>query len=270
MGHDVTNDDPRVREMLERHVPLRLDAQADWAGALHRAEGEGSTDAMHVRRGRLGRWLAARMRRRRLLAPALGIAVLVIAGAATAAGVHLWSGASSPSAIDTKEATSLVEYTLTSDYSVWTKGQTLAIWRVPQADGSVCVFRALASPKPTAPGTGGPNPGGGGSCGSPQSHLATPERPINLSFGATLGPAGYSWLISGNVSSASGISKLELRSAVGVLPLAYEHGWFLGQLPSSTSSSELPQGGPYVVVGYDSQGKAVAHLDLQRALQGGR
>ncbi len=36
--HDVTDYDPRVNEILERQVPLRLDAQPDWAGALRKAE----------------------------------------------------------------------------------------------------------------------------------------------------------------------------------------------------------------------------------------
>jgi hypothetical protein len=37
--HDVTDYDPRVNEILDRQVPLRLDAQSDWAGALRQAEG---------------------------------------------------------------------------------------------------------------------------------------------------------------------------------------------------------------------------------------
>src|SRR6266545_2958565 len=101
------------------------------------------------------------LRRRRALVPALAVVVLAVAGAATAGGVHLW--AAGPSAIDTNQATSLVQYTLTDDLSLWKKGDTLAVWRLPQPDGSVCIFKALASPKPSAPGTG-PNPGGGGFC----------------------------------------------------------------------------------------------------------
>ena len=120
-----------------------------------------------------------RRRSRRVLAAALGIAVLVIGGAATATGIRSW-GPSTPSAIDTKEATSLVQYTLTSDQPMWAKGDTIALWRLPQPDGSVCVFTALASPKPTAPGTGGPNLGGGGFCNS--SNL---EKNASMNF-ATL------------------------------------------------------------------------------------
>ena len=58
---------------------------------------------------------------------------------------------------------------------------------------------------------------------------------------------------------------MEIRSDAGTLPLAYSHGWFLGQLPPS-SSWNLPQRGQYVVVGYDSQGKAVERRDVRQAL----
>jgi len=275
--HDVTDYDPRVNDMLERQVPLRLDAQADWAAALSKAEAEDARESAndgvaqrsdggrnHHPYGRLAEWVGLRMRSRRLLAPALVLVVLVVAGAATAAGVRWWSGPPTPSAIDTTEATKLVEYTLMADFSVWKAGDTIAIWRMPQPDGSVCTFRALASVKPSAPGTDGPNPVGGGSCGMSGEQLSA-GKPIGVSLSTTRQPSGgYSWLIDGTVSSGSGIARLELRSPTGRLPLAYSHGWFLGQLPPrSSSASDLPQGGPYVVVGYDSQGTAVERLDLQ-------
>lgn len=256
MGHDVTEYDPQVKEMLERHVPLRLDAQSDWAGAVHRAASErkpdrGRTHAVH---GRLGEWIAVRRRSRRVVAAALGIAVLVIGGAATATGIRSW-GPSTPSAIDTKEATSLVQYTLTSDQPMWAKGDTIALWRLPQPDGSVCVFTALASPKPTAPGTGGPNPGGGGFCNLSGSILQTGKLiGVEGSYGG-----GYSPRVSGEVRSGSGIARLEFRWATGSVPLAYDNGWFLGELPVS---SELAAEGPYLVVGYDTHGTVVAQRDI--------
>ena len=53
--------------------------------------------------------------------------------------------------------------------------------------------------------------------------------------------------------------------ATGSLPLAYAHGWFLAQLPSRSSTlDELPPGGPFVVVGYDTRGAVVERLDLQQ------
>jgi hypothetical protein len=261
--HDVTDYDPRVNEVLDRQVPLRLDAQADWAGALHRAETEGRSNGGR-KHGRLGEWLAARTRSRRLLVPVLGVALLVVGGAATAAGTYWWNAG--PSAIETNEATSLVEYTLSSDYSVWKKGQTIAIWHMPQSDGTLCVLTALASPKPSAPGVNGPNPTGAGFCGSSERNQSTlpPGKPIGPLLGASLEPGGYRWLLRGNVRSDSGITRLELRAANGSLPIAFDQGWFLAQLPSSSSSTaELPAGGPYVLVGYDSDGKEIARVGLQ-------
>jgi hypothetical protein len=261
----LTNHDPLVSEMLDQQVPLRLDVRGDWAAALRLAGADRATEgAARVDKDR------RRLRSRRLLAPALGVVVLVIAGAATAAGIRWWAPPWTPSAIDTKEATSLVEYTLTTDYSVWKAGDTIAIWRMPQPEGAVCVFTALASPKPTAPGTGGPNPVGGGFCGTYGGEPPA-GKPIRVSLSASLHGGGYRWLIDGTVGAGSGIERLELRSATGRLPLAYSNLWFLGQLPSSSpAANELPEGGPYVVVGYDSRGAAVEYIDLQSWLSGNR
>ncbi len=268
--HDVTDYDPRVKEMLERQVPLRLDAEADWAGALRKAEGAPESGRNHRPPGRLGEWVAVRMRSRRLLVPALVVAVLVIAGAA-AAGARLWSGPSPP-AIDTTQATSLVEYTLTSDFSVWKAGDRIALWHLPQPDGSTCVLTALASPKPTAPAAPGtddpndPNPVGGGSCGNPGGQ-GPPGKPMTLQLETGIDSGlYYNYLISGSVSSGSDIARLEIRSDAGSLPLAFSHGWFLGQLPPSSYEASLPQRGQYVLVGYDSQGQAIERRDLRQAL----
>ena len=261
--HDVTDYDPRVKEMLETQVPLRLDAEADWAGALRKAEGAPDS-------GRLTKW-GLRMRNRRLLAPVLAVVVLGIAGA-PAAGVHWWSGPPTP--IDTTKATKLVEYTLIASTGAYIKGDTIALWRLPQPDGSVCVYQALASPRPTAPLTDAPNPAlGGGFCslsdgGEPQ--VGKPIRVVTLEGGRP--PAGLGWVIDGTVSSDSGIARLEIQSDAGSFPLGYSHGWFLGQLPGSSSTSDLPrrdlaQRGQYVVVGYDSKGKAVERLDLRQAFR---
>jgi len=261
--HDVKDYDPRVNEMLDRQVPLRLDAQADWAEALRRAEGATESDRNHS--GRLAEWVAVRMRGRRLLAFAFGIAVLVVAGAATATG-GWWNGWT-PSAIDTTKATKLVEYKLIARAGFHRLGDTIALWRMPQPNGSVCFVTALASPKPTAPGTDGPNPANGsGSCGmsgSDERQDGKPIRVIGLSGGA--GRYGGGWVIRGTVRSDSGITRLEIRSADGRLPLGYDNGWFLGQLPLSDYTNDLPKGGPYVVVGYDSKGKAIERLDLRQA-----
>jgi hypothetical protein len=208
------------------------------------------------------------IRRRRVLVPALAVVVLAIAGAATAGGVRFWNGPSTPGAIDTKEATSLVQYTLTSDVAMWKKGDTIALWRMPQADRSVCFFDALASSKPTAPGTRGPNPAGGGSC-SLLGPRFTPGKPINVSLEGSRQPNGsYTWLIDGHVNPASGITRLEIRTATGSRPLAYDNNAFLGELSASKSPSELSGGGPYLVVGYDSHGTVAGEFDLLERFKG--
>jgi hypothetical protein len=254
-GHNVAEYDPVVREIVESQVPLRLDAHADWAAVLRDAGRDGFAAK------------PLRLRSRRLLAPALGLVVLIIAGAATAGGLGWWNGASAPT-IDTTHATRLVEYTLTTDLSLWKAGDRIAIWRFPQPNGGVCVFTALASPKPTALATARPNPAtGGGFCGR-SGEQVPPGKPMRVFLSTTRQLGGsYSWLISGTVSSGSDIAKLEVRSAERPFPLAYGHRWFLGQLPS-TSTSDLPQGGAYVVVGYDSRGNVVERLDLRQALTG--
>jgi hypothetical protein len=254
--HEVL--DPQVQEILDSQVPLRTDAESDWAGALARAEGVGA-----------GKTLASpRKQGRRFLVPALAAAVLVIAGAATAAGVRMWSGPSSLSTIDTDEATSLVQYTLGSDFSTWKTGDRIALWRMPQPDGSVCVFMALASSAPTGPDSLGPNRASGGFC-SLSGTMRAPGNPIGVSLNSSLQSNGYTWLIYGMVSSGSGIEKLGLRSAAGTVPLAYDNGWFLGQLArTSTASDKLAPGGPYFIVGSDSGGTTVAQVDLQERFPG--
>jgi len=246
----VTNFDPQVNELLDRHVPLRLDAATDWPDALRRAGG-----------GRM------RVRSRRVLALALGIAILVVAGAAAAGGFGLRWWDRSP-LVDTTRAQSLVEYRLTRDSLAWKAGDEIALWRMPQADGSVCFFAALASPRPTGIGSGKTNPiNGGGFCAgsgpSGQFTLTPKGEAIQvMSTGASLENGGSNWLVNGLVSPASGITRLELHSATRRMPLAYSNRWFIAELPRSSSAVELPKGGPYVLVGYDSHGKVVARHAL--------
>jgi hypothetical protein len=196
------------------------------------------------------------MRSRRLLAPALVVAVLVIAGAA--AGDRLWRGPS-PAEIDTSQATKLVEFTLTTDVSTtqgWKAGDRIALWHLPQPDGSTCVMAALASPKPTTSDLVA-----GGSCG--MSDQVPPRKPLWIVWGLEWSGSGGGRLLSGNVSSGSGIARMELRSDAGSLPLAYSHNWFLGELPPSSYEASLPQPGEYVLVGYDSQGQVIVRRDLR-------
>ncbi len=218
--------------------------------------------------------LASRLRGRRwrALVSALAVLALVAAGAAASAttNTRFWegSGATEPFPIDAGAAEKLVELTLTSDFSRWQEGDSVAIWRLPQPDGSVCIFTASASPKPTAPGSGGANPTGGGLCsrsGWVVDGQLEAGKTIAITYSAVQHAGGYSWLINGPVDPDSGVTRLELMSATGALPLAYDHGWFLAQLPTSGSANELPGGGPYVVTGYDDQRNEILQLDLQQA-----
>lgn len=273
-------DDSFVKEMLDKQVPLRLDAKPDWAAVVRLAASNGLNEAEGVegrqmrltggvkprssgrtpRSRRVAGWAAPWVRSRRFLVPVLGALVLAAGAAvAVAGGVPWWDGSGPPrplSALDTSSAEKLVEFRLTSSYSVWSEGDTIAIWRLPQQGGVECYFGALASSKPTS--------FGGGSCGQGAMEVPSGET-IRIEFSTTLVAGRYSWLISGQVASESGVAKLELDSANGRLPLSYANGWFLGQLPSSGSAEELPQGGPYVLVGYDDNGTEVTRLDLGQA-----
>jgi hypothetical protein len=85
--------------------------------------------------------------------------------------------------------------------------------------------------------------------------MLIPGKPISASLNTGRALAGG--LVFGEVRSGSGITRVELRSANGSTPLAYSDGWYLGQLPSSTSSRELA-----IVVGYDSKGRVAGQFDL--------
>jgi hypothetical protein len=263
MDDGMTGYDPLVKKMLDRQVPLRLDAPPDWADALHRAHRDrGSAEPSAVGSGPR-EWLAARMQRRRFLIPALAVLVLVVAGAATAAGARFWRGPSSISSIDPTKATRIVQYTLISHISTWKTGDTIALWRFPQPDGSACVFTALSSPKATAPGANGDNPASGGFCNEAGS-LLMPGKLISATGDISYNAGGSTRLVFGEVRSGSGIVRVELRSANGSSPLALSNGWYLGQpLVPSTSSRPVP-GGHDVVVGYDANGKAIAEFDLTK------
>jgi hypothetical protein len=78
-------------------------------------------------------------------------------------------------------------------------------------------------------------------------------------------------VLAGQVSAASGIARIELRSASGTAPLPLAEGLFLGALPSSGAAGQLVRaGGPYVLVGRDRAGAEVATLDLAELLAASR
>jgi hypothetical protein len=203
------------------------------------------------------------VRSRRFFVLALGVVVLGIGAAVAAArSGGWWNGARQPPPAETSSAEKLVEFTLTSGVSIYSGGTTIAMWRLPQSDawnggGWVCYRIALASPAPTP--NSGQNPLGEGSClrGSP---TVPPGEPMTVSLSNA---PGESWLVSGQVNPESGIAALELESAGGRLPLSFANGWFIGELPPSSSGKLSTEGGPYVLVGRDHDGNVVARVDLE-------
>ena len=165
---------------------------------------------------------------------------------------------------DLSRARKLVELTLVSSFGLFKQGTTIALWEAPGAKGAACIFQAKADETPTPFPGSGDNPVGGGACYPSGSPPATTDRPIHLSIGATRLPNGdYSTLIDGSVDPAAGITRLELHSATAVTPVAFANSWFLAELPDSTSA-HLPDGGPWLLIGYDSGGNEVSRVDLDR------
>jgi len=76
-------------------------------------------------------------------------------------------------------------------------------------------------------------------------------------------PDLYSVLVKGEVKAVDRVTRVTLRTPAGETEIAYSSGFFLVQLPNSTSSGALPPGGPYVVVAYDAAGNEVATEKLE-------
>jgi hypothetical protein len=185
--------------------------------------------------------------------------------------VLLWSDATGgtckpqtqPPTLDTADlahAHKLVEFTLTSNYSIYKPGTTIALWEADGADGSTCVFEAKADEAPTP--LGGNNPAGGGGCNASGIWATPVSVPITVTLGATRLPdGGYAGLLQGHVNPSSGISRLELTNASGTADLAFANGWFLAQLPKS-GDVHLPAGGPWLLTGYNAAGNQIAQVNL--------
>lgn len=166
-----------------------------------------------------------------------------------------WSG---PPRVDLAQATKLVTYTLASDFSVWERGRIVAVWRAPANRGLICTFVAPV-PLPAARQDG--SMPGGGSCGRDTS---PPAGLIRLSWSS--GRAGG--LITGDVSPLDGVVRVELTAGPRVTQLALAHNAFIGSFPPNETHALLPPGGPYLVIGYDAAGRAVARAYLQDAAGG--
>jgi hypothetical protein len=156
--------------------------------------------------------------------------------------------------IDLDRAQKLVTLRLTSDFSIWKKGSTVALWRAPTLEGGECVYTAAASPRPS--GVSNRMPGGGG------CRLSREGPPSGSRFGLVQLSPDSGGLVSGEVGPTSGIVRVELRSGSGSRKLPLNEGYFLGQLPEGGGPGRLPPGGPFTIAGYDAAGREVASVDL--------
>jgi hypothetical protein len=161
-------------------------------------------------------------------------------------------------AADFAAAKKLVQLTLTASYSVWPAGATIATWKAP-TPGGLCVFTARAAPRPATR-----KDAGGGFCIPVTNEADAFEGSFNIQLGAA-GPNVFRWLLSGSVDPKSGIERVELHSGEGNVRIAFAHDHFLAELPHTSNGDEFPPGGPYMLVGYDTDGNEVAHVNLEEA-----
>lgn len=166
-----------------------------------------------------------------------------------------------PPTIDLSRAEKLVEFTLVHDFSIWKTGTTIAIWSATAKDGSACTWVAPAAPAPT--GTSHGLPGGPGECARSSSQLRG-DRKHAFRVGVTVGGGG---LVTGNVTATSGIEKVVLRSGSGSTVLPLRNGWFVAQLPEGSHAGRLPPGGPFVLIGYSSDGAIVARQSIEQLVR---
>jgi hypothetical protein len=75
-------------------------------------------------------------------------------------------------------------------------------------------------------------------------------------------------ILSGQVSAASGITRVELSSSTGSSPLSLGRQQYIGELPTSAADASMPSGGPFVVIGYDATGEEVARTNLNSLVGG--
>jgi hypothetical protein len=161
--------------------------------------------------------------------------------------------------VDVARAQKLVEFRTRSKWSIYPAGTDLALWRAPANHGLVCTYIDEVPLRRDR----GFQMGGGGSC----SDASQPQPPAGgppIRYRFSVGPAG---VFEGEVSPAAGIVRMGFRTAAGEEPLAFEHGFFIGQLPDGdVHAGELPPGGPFLIVGYAADGHVVARLDVEKTI----
>jgi hypothetical protein len=176
-----------------------------------------------------------------LATPAFGIQHKVL---------HLFGRAGGPpaTAIDAIQAERLLSVTDND-------GGTVELWRAPNQSGGQCVYLRRSQPAAVAP----PASGGGVCSVGPEAPQPVPIRTF-LSWRAEA--HGAALLLGGHLASDSGIAKVALISDGAAQPLPLKAGYFLAVLPDAPAVGILPSGGPYQIVGYNSNGTQVASVDL--------
>ena len=182
-----------------------------------------------------------------------------------------------PWSVEVEDATRLVGLSVNNPLPGNADGDSIAIWRAEQKDGTVCVFQALASPRPHT----APNPLDRFS--SPDTYRnmpnvvvcdvdtegldeTPPAKPVDVAIGGTGTDGKWQYELLGHVDPQSSVQRLELTSGEGSVPLAYDNHWFVAQFPPGGALHRLPRGGPYALVAYDGDGHEVTRIDLQEAL----
>jgi hypothetical protein len=182
-----------------------------------------------------------------------------------------------PWSVEVEDATKLVGITVDNPLPGNAPGDSIAVWRAAQKDGTVCVFQALASPRPhTAPSPSDRFSGPDAYRNMPNDVVCDedaepldktpPGKPVDIAIGGGSTDDKWQYELLGHVDPHSSVQRLELTSAKGPVPLAFENHWFVAQFPAGGVLHELPLGGPYVLVGLDAEGHEVARIDLQKAL----
>jgi hypothetical protein len=206
---------------------------------------------------------ATRIRRTRY-----GIAALLAAGAVLLAAPAL-GGSGIPFFGDGGDAPSVEPGQLRSAVSLrMPDGAVAALWVAPTSEGGRCVVLNVGPDGSAAAPSRVANSGGW--CARPP--LSRQRAPIATTIN-WVNPAGglFEVVLAGQVSRASGIARVELRSAARATPLPLAQGLFVGALPSSGAAGQLARsGGPYVLVGRDRAGAEVATLDLAELLAAAR
>jgi len=211
--------------------------------------------------------------------PRRPLAVVILAGAALIIPTLALSGrlglfdlgayvsgnakAPHPSVVDLSQARKLVGMTLSS-------GRALTVWQAPTTGGGQCTFTHYSEPSAaSAPPT---VIDGSAECSdAAPSQKWSSDQPLSTGLEWNREPGGlYAVLVEGLVNPSSQIARVDLRSASGPTPMAFANDYFLGELPPTSAAGQLPDGGPYVLIAYDSAGKVVATEDLQAAIDQAR